>query len=216
MSPLKYSIAAAIASIATTAGVLYRSHGKQVYAVEELRYRNGQMQFQAYQRLHPQPVSVVSAVPPPPDGTGEQAVTARSHQGFRNEGQSTPRAALQTFVWACDQGDVETVAQMLFFAPEDRQQAEVFFAQRPEKVRGQWKSVDEMAAALLVVSSMARSFPAADVLAAVPFEPMGENRVTCRVPHQIQFHQANGLWKYVITAAAFENLERDFAAGFGP
>jgi hypothetical protein len=139
---------------------------------------------------------------------------------YRNEGNATPLATLQTFAWACDRGDTETVGRLLHIDPAARPKAEAFMAALPESARAQWKTVDEMAAALLTRSVMASPFPNSDILATATPEPVGEDRVRLRLPDVpkdgTEYQRTADGWKYVLTdrvVDAYINQARAQAGG---
>jgi len=127
---------------------------------------------------------------------------------YRNEGNATPQAALQTFAWACDRGDTETVNRLLHIDAGARPKAEAFMASLPEAGRAQWKNVDEMAATVLIRSNMARPYPNADILETATVESITADRVRLRLPNVpkdgTEYQQTAEGWKYVLTEAVVD------------
>jgi hypothetical protein len=144
----------------------------------------------------------------------EPVVTATgiAAPNYRNEGRATPLAALQTFAWACDCGDINAIRQLFVIDPDARPKAEAFYAALPVNARTQWKSVDEMAATLLVQNGMEHPFPAADILSAAPMETIRDGRVRLRLPGTqrdgMEFQQDSGGWKHAITGEMVDNYIR--------
>src|SRR5690349_15058434 len=110
MSPLKISLVVAVASALVTAGALYRHQQGRAREVRHLQAQNGRLRLEANQRVHRQ-----AAVAQQPNSTPEVVATellpapataAQAPDYYRNEGNATPRATLQTFAWACDRGDI--------------------------------------------------------------------------------------------------------------
>jgi hypothetical protein len=128
---------------------------------------------------------------------------AKMAEYYCNEGNATPLATLQTFAWACDRGDIETVQRLLFVEEAARPKVEAFVAALPENVRAQWKTVDETVAALLTESVMARPFPRHDILATATPEEAGVGRIRLRMPNVprdgTEYQQTAEGWKYVLT-----------------
>jgi hypothetical protein len=204
MSPLKTSLIVAVVSVVVTAGGLYYFQQGRAREARQLRSHNSRMLLEANQR-------VMARQPAAPTPTLSGSVAAgsastpvsRMAEYYRNEGNATPLATLQTFAWACDRGDIETVQRLLFVEEAARPKVEAFVAALPESVRAQWKSVDETVAALLTESVMARPFPRHDILATATPEEVGAGRVRLRMPNVprdgTEYQQTADGWKYVLT-----------------
>lgn len=214
MSPLKLSLIAALASAALTAGGFHYLHKQKVRAVESLRAQNNRLLFQAHQSrpAAPEPTTPTAPAEQPAPQAKTQAAAPQPAENYRNEGQATPLAALQTFAWACDRGDTETVGRMLHFDPSARAKAEAFLASLPEKTRQKWKSLDDMAATELTFAIMSGPFPNADVLEVVRAEPSSDERTEFRLPgtrrDRTTFQKVGDAWKYVITDAMVDGYIR--------
>lgn len=208
MSPLKTSVIVAMLSGLATAGGLFKLRQERWREARHLEVQNSQMRLAVYQRNQ---ALITSATPamaaistsrkdPAPASAGE-AKSAIEY--YRNEGNATPLDTLQTFAWACDRGDVELVGRLILIDEAARPKAQAFRAGLPEKVRAQWKTVDEMAAAMLTESIMARPFPNADILETATVEPISAGRVKLRMPNVprdgTEYQQTADGWKYVIT-----------------
>lgn len=207
MSPLKTSLIVAVASVLVTAGGLHYFQQGRVREARHLRSQNSRMLLEASQSV----MARQAAAQPPVTGepaamaTGAAPVPAPAKMAeyYRDEGNATPLATLQTFAWACDRGDIETVQRLLFVEEAARPKVEAFVAALPENVRAQWKSVDETVAALLTESVMARPFPRHDILATATPEEVGAGRIRLRMPNVprdgTEYQQTADGWKYVLT-----------------
>ncbi|MFT3783798.1 MAG: hypothetical protein QM790_17440 [Nibricoccus sp.] len=215
MTAKNLSVISALLAAALTAGTFYYRHHQQAREVGRLRYENNRLLHQAY--LHHASTPAPSALAPenttPAPATTPNSVPAKLIENYRDEGQATPLAALQTFAWACDRGDTQRVAQMLMFDPSARTKAEAFLAGLPEDTRSRWKSVDEMASTELTFAIMQSPFPNADVLDAARFEAVSDERTQFRLPgtrrDRSTFQKSDGLWKYVITEAMVDAYIRN-------
>ena len=208
MSPLKTSLIVAVVSVVVTAGGLYYFQQGRVREARHLRSQNNRMLLEANQRVMarqpatPAPTSS-EAVPAEPASAPTAAPVTRMAEYYRNEGNATPLATLQTFAWACDRGDTETVQRLLFIEEAARPKVEAFVAALPENVRAQWKSVDETVAAMLTESVMARPFPRHDILVTATPEEVTAGRIRLRMPNVprdgTEYQQTAEGWKYVLT-----------------
>lgn len=219
MSSLKISVIAALASATLTAGCLYYFNRGRAHEAARLRGKNDAMRVEAYTRTH-SPSAAGSAVPVEAAKPAEvsSAPPPKPVENYRNEGRATPLAALETFAWACDRGDTETVAKLLFFDGDARKKTETFMATMPEKARARWKSVDEMAATLLTSAYMEHPFPNADILDVAPLEQVDGERALFQLPgtskDRIPFQKTADGWSYVITEAMVDAyVARAAAAG---
>jgi hypothetical protein len=210
MSPLKLSIITALLTSALTAGSFYHFHKKKVHEAAYLRYKNSEMAFQAYQRRHTETLTAPPAptVEKPPAPSSAPAQNQEPRENYRNSGQTTPLATLQTLAWACDRGDAETVASMICFESSARTKAEAYLNSLPENARYQWKSVNEMVATQLTLEGMASPYPNADILDAAVIEHVGSDRALFRLPgtrkDRTTFQKSGDAWQVVITEAMVE------------
>jgi len=135
-------------------------------------------------------------------------VNAPTECEYRNEGNSTPQAALQSFAWACDQGDVAAVMRLIRFDQDARIRALAFMAELPEDTRKRWASPEAMAATLLVDAGMRNPFPHADVLDSASAEKISADRVKLHLAgtHRAdsEYQLTSDGWKYTITSERVE------------
>jgi hypothetical protein len=222
MSPLRTSLVLGLLSAVVTAGGLHYFHQGRVRELHRLQSQNNRMRLEAYQRNLSRPAAV-SPKPVPAVASAGLASTAtsasRMAEYYRNEGNATPLATLQTFAWACDRGDTETVGRILFIEEAARPKVEAFVASLPEKVRAQWKTVDETVAALLTESVMARPFPRSDILETATPEEVSTGRVRLRMPNVprdgTEYQQTADGWKYVLTEKVVDNYIKQTRAPAG-
>lgn len=208
MSPLKISSIVAVLAVAVTAGGLYVRHGSRQREVQSLRWENDQLRREAAARFARDANATNAAATSRADpvaGPETNAMAPRPAEYYRNEGNATPRAALQTFAWACDRGDVDAVSRLIVLEPAALRKAEIFWASLPERSRAPWKSVDEMAAAVLARSVMERPFPAHDLLATASAEEISPDRVRLHMPNVpaprgiTDYQRSADGWRYVVT-----------------
>ena len=64
-------------------------------------------------------------------------------------GRATPEAAIQSVVWAASHGDVDRLASLLTFGPDERAQAEAMFSQLPPEAQANYGSAQKVVATLL-------------------------------------------------------------------
>lgn len=220
MSPRNIAVPLVVALLASllTAGVFRHVQNRKAREAGHLRYENNQLRFQAYQNQQRSPT------PAAPDSTlmreasstplSQSATSApAASESYRNLGQATPAAALQTLAWACDRSDTQTVVQMLQLDPSARSKAEACFNSLPEAERTKLKSPEIMLATQITLHVMARPFPSADVLDLAQFETQGEDRA---IFHGVRnngtpFQKVGDTWKLLITEPIFDLLQRTTA-----
>ena len=211
MSLLKTSLITALLSVGVTAGGFYYFHQGRMREAGRLQGQNNRMRAEASRR-HQARV----AVPPPAVSVGSASAgtmpafpvavatpVQKPVEYYRNEGNASPLATLQTFAWACDRGDTDTVGRLLYIEAAARPKVEAIMAGMPESVRTHWKNADEMAAALLTERIMRSPFPDAEILATATVEPITTDRVRLRLPDipkdGTEYERTAEGWKYVIT-----------------
>lgn len=219
MLTLRLSIITALASAVLTAGCLYYIHHRRSAEAGRLRWQNNQLRVQAVARARdaaPRNQPVVTVAPP---RENPAAVAESLPQTdpivppiYRNEGTASPRAALQTFAWSCDQGDARAVANLIVFDEAARAKAVQLFDHMPAQARGSWTSVDDMAAGLLTMSGMSAPFPNADVLERAELEELSTDRVRLRLngaPRDgTEFQRTAQGWKFAVTEAMVDGYIR--------
>jgi len=205
MSPVKSSVLVALVVAVLTAGGLHWFNQGRSREAAKLRRQNNQLRVKAVLRQNEQkrvaspalsraaaePVRTVPAPLSPPKAA------------YRHEGSATARATLQTFAWACDRADVETVQKLIYFDEAARKKLEVLRATLPPSQRQQWPTVEAMAATLFTNQVMAHPFPNADVLDELTIESLREDRAMLRLPgtskDRTEYQQTPSGWKMVVT-----------------
>lgn len=131
---------------------------------------------------------------------------------YRNEGQGTPVAAMQTVAWACDQGDAAWMGKLIHFDEVARPKAEAFLASLPVQVRAQWATPEAMAAALLISAGINSPYPVASIIAQARVEDLGAGRSVVHLPgtgrERIEYQETATGWKYAITEAMVDDYIR--------
>lgn len=140
---------------------------------------------------------------------------ALANTDYRNEGQATPAAAMQTLAWACDHADMALMERLLVFDEDAREKAQRIFETRRAKFPSQWTTIQSMAAALYLADGIERPYPVASVLSVAKFEELRPGRVRLHLPgsngDRYEFeHTADG-WKLVVTMAVVDNYIRQSA-----
>lgn len=222
MSPLKRSLVAFLGATLVTAGAFYTVVRLRAREVAELRVRNRALAAEIVARSDQR--AKATAEPRAAVVAPATAVGSTSNEGpgdampsyYRNEGQATPVATLQTIAWACDRGDVETVATLLTFQGDGRAKVDEFLRTLPESTRAQW-STPELAAATFCLSGyMRRPYPAAVFLALADTEPIDASTMRLRLPDTPLdgglYKKTDDGWKFMISEADVEKQLALYAA----
>lgn len=64
-------------------------------------------------------------------------------------GRATPKDAIQSVLWAASHGDVDRLAELLTFGPEERAQAEAMFSQLPSEAQANYGNAQKVVATLV-------------------------------------------------------------------
>lgn len=215
MSRFTSSLLGAVAAGILTIGVLAYLQRTRSHEVARLRAENAQLRLEASQRHAANgPTAAAPATEPikPVASTAPATESRRSpapESDYRNEGQSSPLATLQTFAWACDRGDSETIKNLLCFEAAGREKAEAFMNTLPSEVRVWWNSPEAMAAEILTHNGMQQPFPAASILERAIPEPRDDGSIVLRLPGTPKdgtvYQKIGDNWHYVITEAAVDD-----------
>lgn len=147
--------------------------------------------------------------------TGATPERALSTANYRNEGQATPMAAMQTLAWACDHADMALMEQLLVFDADAREKAQRIFEMRRAKLPAQWTTIQSMAAALYLADGIERPYPVASVLSVAKFEELRPGRVMLHLPgsngDRYEFERTADGWKLVVTMAVVDDYIRQSA-----
>lgn len=230
MSPFtRIGIAAVVAMLAASG---WQLHQRQARADEagRLREENDRLRLEANQRLETRRAALQGRSPKitsaafvevdthssGTSASGAASAKRDSAGNYRNEGQSTPHAALPTFAWACDQGDEELMQKLLVFDDIARKKIEAHFAGLPPNARPTGVSLEALAAALYVSDGIQHPYPVAEVLALARFDPVSITRMILRLPGAkngdgYEFQQTAEGWKVAITETVVDDYIRQSA-----
>ena len=211
-SRLKSSIVAGVLSALVTGGLLYLHSHRTQAAIVQLRRANDEQSLKLLRRKTPEQMpDVTPPMSPSASIAPVQTVAAAAAPllaTYRNEGQATPVATLQTFAWACDNGDVATVATLLTFERGGRAKVAAYIAQLPEAQRAQWRSPEELAATVCIGGFLGRPYPPADAIELATLETISADRVRLRLPGTAldggNYQKTSEGWKFLILDTVVE------------
>jgi len=225
MSPLKLSLIAGFLAVLVTIGGHHHVQQGRLQEARRLRAENDRLRMEVNQRRQTPSIKGVDAGA----GTGVGALdvakgkeTSRVDHAkmdarvpgteYRNEGQATPVAAMQSLAWACDRGDAVLMESMIYFDESARPKARDYLAALPERVRAQWTTPEAMAAALLVSDGINRPYPVATIIQHAKTEELRPGRMAVLLPgtgrERIEYQETPAGWKYAITEAMVDNYIR--------
>ena len=231
MSPIKISLTAALLSMIVTAGGLYYVQQARAQEAGELQRQNDRMRAEASRRHLAAAAASATQVAPvlsASAATGDATLRAISApdpaptptEYYRDEGNASPLATLQTFAWACDRGDTATVRRLLYIDAAARPKVEAYRASLPPAARAQWANADEMAATVLTRSVMERPFPNADILETATIEPLTPDRIRLRLPDVprdgTEYQKTGDGWSYVLTEKVVDDYLRRMKEASAP
>ncbi len=205
-------LAALIAALATAGGLYLVQHGRAQEAAR-LRHDNNRMRYAAamrHQTANPVAAGAAAGTTPAPSPLPEPDAPRTPASDYRNAGQATPQATLQTFAWACANGDAARVERLLWFEESARDRAQTFMATLPDAARRNWSRPEAMAAALFIADANEHPFPAATILGKATPAVLAADRVLLELPgagplrEHTEYVKRGDSWSYVITAAAVE------------
>jgi hypothetical protein len=209
MSLGKTATFAALLAVVATTGCLWLAKHRRTQEIVQLRETNRKMWLKARPEA-PAPRSPASLPTTVPAAVlqAAPAPAAAVDSDYRNFGNATPQATLQTFAWACDKLDTELLAKLVYFDPAARTKAEAFLATLPEKMRAEWRSPEALAAIGLADAMQLSRFPRAVVLEKAELEQLNENRVVLHLngaaKERTEYQRTESGWKYVITEKAVD------------
>lgn len=217
----KSSLVAGVLSAVLTAGLLYLDVQSTQSKIQRLRQENEERSLKlltrhaAGERPAPKPAAL-------PDHTRTPATAnpAPMPAVYRNDGQATPVATLQSFAWACDHGDVDALATLLTFESDGRAKLAAYVAKLPESQRAQWASPERLAATVCIAGYLRWPYPPADVIDLATVEPISADRVRLRLPGTAldggnYLKTAEG-WKFVIPNDGIEERLKSLTQNSSP
>jgi len=132
---------------------------------------------------------------------------------YRNAGQATPLAALETFMWASDRCDTTTLAKTIIFGGNGRQKAEAVLAALPEEARSQFSSPEDLYALFIADDALTSPPPPEDIIQSVSVQLDGPDRAILVFPgpnHQQVYQNTVDGWKLVFPEIAVEQWANKF------
>ena len=211
MSPLASILAAAALGAALTAGGLHLRDRQRAAEWRELNEANERLRADAHlPRSAAFAVSGVSSRPTSdtaPAFAPASALPADAPEplpgAYRNAGNATPAATIQTVAWACDEANAEALAPLLAFDLAARERASSIFEALPPDVRAQWASPEDMATSIYISSVMLLPFPSPAILALAEPQSHENGKVRLSLPGTSKdgyiFESSPEGWKLVIT-----------------
>ena len=199
----KTSLAAGVLSAVLTAGLLYLNVQRTQARILRLRQANEEQSLKLLERSADEERPGATPTAPPVSTRAAKIVApAPMPAVYRNDGQATPVATLQTFAWACDHGDVAALAKLLTFEGDGRAKVAAFVAQLPESQRAQWASPEELAATVCIAGYLRWPYPPAEVIDLATTETVSADRVRLRLPGTAldggNYQKTTEGWKFVI------------------
>jgi hypothetical protein len=132
--------------------------------------------------------------------------------GGGNRGQATSQDAMQSFAWAGNAGDVDTLAKLIWFDPPARDRANAILASMPDSVRAEYDTPEKFYAMLLAASAIVAPAPPPEYLAAATMVELSPGRVAQQNPGSsqpqllTQYQQTPDGWKYVLPVQGVDGL----------
>jgi hypothetical protein len=128
-------------------------------------------------------------------------------------GRETPRAAIESVLWAASRGDVEQLASLLGFPPDVRAQAEEMFSKLPAASQKEYGSPERVVATLLA-GSFPRDASGMNVLADKEWDQ--DAAISMSVEHSegqsrtnvFRFHHASDGWRLMVPASVMSGYEK--------
>lgn len=130
----------------------------------------------------------------------------------RNRGQATPHDAFMSFAWAGDSGEVDALAQLLWFDPDVRPKAEAVLASMPASLRANYDTPEKLFALIYAAEAIIAPPPAPDLIEHWAVAELAAGRVALRRPGSKpgidyhQYQQTGDGWKYVVPEVAVQNM----------
>jgi hypothetical protein len=128
-------------------------------------------------------------------------------------GHATPKATIESVLWAASRGDVDRLADLMGFAPGVRAAADTMFSRLPATSQHEYGTAEKVVATLLA-GSFPKEAEAARVLADQQFGG-DDAAITMAVTHSdgqsrinlFQFHKTTDGWRLLIPAAILNDYE---------
>jgi len=130
---------------------------------------------------------------------------------YRNQGQATPNAALLSYAWAIDTGDVAALAKILTYDAKARESIRAIHARMPAEIRSQYSTPEELIAFFFVADSLLSPVPGPDVLENYRATEIGSGRTALGYPEnpgRLEFILEGDEWRCVVPEAYPEILAK--------
>jgi hypothetical protein len=144
-----------------------------------------------------------------------------SAKDWSNAGRLTPRAAIESVLWAASRGDVDHLAALLGFQPEVREQVDAMFAKLPEASQREFGSAENVIATML-----AGSFPkdASSMSILADHQWGDEAGIAMSVDrsaggsrtNQYRLHHTPDGWQLMVPASVIEGFQHTLMADAQP
>jgi RNA polymerase sigma factor (sigma-70 family) len=131
-----------------------------------------------------------------------------SPRGHHWAGQATAEDAGRSFAWACDTTDVDALANLLYFDPDQRERARAVLATMPASIQAGYPTPEKFYAFVIAADALAYPPPLPETFAQFHAVELQSGRVAFRrsgSSHNFQEYQqtADG-WKFVVPARGVE------------
>lgn len=133
---------------------------------------------------------------------------------WRNQGSAKPVSTVETVLWSIAHGDVDTLATLIAFDDDARDQAARLYDVLPEDLRGEYKSPESLVAALMAIEKPVTSLNSVNVLGE---SSPGPNRDTLHLAASsgqisLNFRRDASGWKLLVPALVVDGY-RHYAIG---
>lgn len=132
-----------------------------------------------------------------------------------NQGSATPVSTVETVFWSMAQGDVDTLATLIAFDDDARDQAERLYDVLPPDLRQEYDSPERLVAALMAIEKTVTSLKNVNVLNVTSTGPDRES-LQLAAPNNgrisLNFHREGDGWKLLVPALVVDGF-RHYAIG---
>lgn len=132
---------------------------------------------------------------------------------WRDLGSATPASTVETVFWSMAQGDVDTLATLIAFDDDAKDQAERFYEILPEDMRKEYDSPERLVAALMAIEKPV-TLKSVNVLGETSSGP-DQGTLQLAAPSgqiSLNFRREHGAWKLLVPALVIDGY-RHYAIG---